>query len=1322
MDSQGSQPVDSATISDARFEGNQMRGVQRSSAGGAASTVEPALPPPWQEHFDTTYNQHYYHNRMTGETTWCVPRFEGIHTSGVGRSSAWGAASAMEPALPPLWEAFFDTTYNHHYYHHILTGETTWSVPEHSASEERHVVAIGEKPIVAKALKRALSTYPFLGYGARWTFTSTHGHLLDLQFEGQLPGWSRTRNQYSVGGQRVLFTLPAEECPVDVEEVALIKSQCENADFIVLCLDNDLEGEAIADEISISVRSMLRPPRFGKAQQIWRCRFSSLDVDSLRLAMDLPPRGSLQKVNQDFVDAVKVRRELDLRLGFAVSRATKHVVWNSLLGSGSDGLRHFQQLSEGSGGHPNGSRDADRGLPDPGAWPVLSYGPCQCPTLGFVVKNDVDICTFQPAKFWKIKVDCSVQGYAAEAWSEVFTSHRQARKEAALLKKAVAAAVTPPVSQTDSNKKECTVSPDGSEFKHAYPQYFKHGFSGKDLNASVERKVAAGYKRPLPLNTPRMLQIASDCLGLSPVEALKLAEELYLAEYLTYPRSETTVYGAGTDFEAAVNGIITDHAHFEHLVGNSSQGRRGGMRQPAGVQTLPHPWEAIFDTTYNRHYYQNRLTGETTWSAPELPGASLRRYALNLLQDGLAPPRQDGKALGDHDPIMPVIHRSRQEVSRKVSKKAFDLYDLISRVFLASVSPDAMIEETNLTFEIPFTGVTFKATGIRTRSLGWIEILPIVEVPQSSPLPDEVDDFLHFDGVGNLLAIEAVSVKPFKTDPPARLAVSELLADMERHGIGTDASMATHIENVVKRSYAYESTTPRPRRTDSAAEYVPDHWFKEKHEMCPTPLGSIMFHWYMLIAPELALPSVRADVEAACTEVASGVRLGSHVLEQFLDQFLGTFTNMFDSQEASRHRDVLVAFLAKAEPERQQDPNWMSARKSIKAIDMDILAQRRALSTQADRPASAPTDVPLNHCLMINASVLKELVLCPGDEFLAVAGPVATLACDLRPGDELLAVAGQLEGTCIVRGVRIFEERERDVTSVEVCGPRIPGTEGYSFDDRGDNWTVDITSNHALLAKRQYDLAWGPVEARRLTSDFEVRLTPVDSRFQDLRSAFEVVYVGTPLATTRRESVRVVELELDSGEAAVRLQMSGVVLSYNTSAFIASYGESPRQRHTPRRCVSIWGFSRAPRGFINALTESESLEECRAELTAAEISFRFSTGGFLFVRAADAELVHAALRRQGIAPRSSEVVVAPEFETRLEEALRLEQPRCNVHRRRTREVRLDAALGDLLHFTNGRPFAYEVGGVVVQGRRTFIEIPEDDTTTSGPLSARSAPA
>lgn len=59
--------------------------------------------------------------------------------------------------------------------------------------------------------------------------------------------------------------------------------------------------------------------------------------------------------------------------------------------------------------------------------------------------------------------------------------------------------------------------------------------------------------RPLPLNTVSLLKIASSTLGMGPQQTMKTAESLYMQGYISYPRTETSVYPASFDLEHAVS-------------------------------------------------------------------------------------------------------------------------------------------------------------------------------------------------------------------------------------------------------------------------------------------------------------------------------------------------------------------------------------------------------------------------------------------------------------------------------------------------------------------------------------------------------------------------------------------------------------------------------------------------------------------------------------------------------------------------------------------------------------------------------------------------
>ena len=83
-----------------------------------------------------------------------------------------------------------------------------------------------------------------------------------------------------------------------------------------------------------------------------------------------------------------------------------------------------------------------------------------------------------------------------------------------------------------------------------------------------------------------------------------------------------------------------------------------------------------------------------------------------------------------------------------------------------------------------------------------------------------------------------LDIKEKMTTPPTHLTESELIGQMEKHGIGTDASISTHIENILKRNYA---------------ELIPGR------KMMPSKLGLVLAQGYHLIDSSLVLPKIRSD-------------------------------------------------------------------------------------------------------------------------------------------------------------------------------------------------------------------------------------------------------------------------------------------------------------------------------------------------------------------------------------------------------------------------------------------------------------------------------
>lgn len=124
---------------------------------------------------------------------------------------------------------------------------------------------------------------------------------------------------------------------------------------------------------------------------------------------------------------------------------------------------------------------------------VISYGPCQTPTLGLCVERHDRILRFKPEKFWTIvvRVQCGHRPVTLQ-WSRVRVFEREV---GAMLVKPVSLAKTATVVSVTSKEKT--------------------------------------KGRPVALNTVEMMRVCSSGLGMGPHHAMAVAERLYIQGYIS---------------------------------------------------------------------------------------------------------------------------------------------------------------------------------------------------------------------------------------------------------------------------------------------------------------------------------------------------------------------------------------------------------------------------------------------------------------------------------------------------------------------------------------------------------------------------------------------------------------------------------------------------------------------------------------------------------------------------------------------------------------------------------------------------------------------
>eukprot|EP00933_Yihiella_yeosuensis_P022632 TRINITY_DN1779_c0_g1_i1.p1 TRINITY_DN1779_c0_g1~~TRINITY_DN1779_c0_g1_i1.p1 ORF type:complete len:858 (+),score=171.26 TRINITY_DN1779_c0_g1_i1:68-2641(+) len=585
------------------------------------------------------------------------------------------------------------------------------------------VLMVAEKPSIATSLAEALSPGKkystrsgvspackvheyegdFYGQKAWFKVTSCAGHVYSVDFPPEYNNWDRTE-PLSLFEAKVVKV----EANPKLRMPKHFASEAKGCKYLVLWLDCDREGENICYEVMDNAVPQLTP---GNDQQVWRAQFSSLAPVDLRKAMN-----SLGSPNKYLSDSVDARAEMDLKLGCAFTRFQ---------------TKYFQ----GKYG------DLDTNL--------VSYGPCQTPTLWFCVKRHDEINAFQPETYYTM--DVQLKKGSQDFW---LTWER------------------------------------GQVFDLPVATIFLNTISdsdGKVIDITQKEERSA---RPQALNTVAMLKMASSRLGIGPQQAMHMAERLYLDGYLTYPRTETNTYPPNFDLQGAV---------------------RAQANHPAWGQ-----------------------------------------YAQALVQNGLNKARE-GVDMGDHPPITPVRAATEGQLG-----DAYRLYDIITRHFLATVSKDCKFMQTRVKFDI--NGETFSLSGRKVIDPGF------TAVHRDGGMDDVTIPDFH---KGETVTVSKAGMGNQKTKPPPFLSESDLLSLMDKHGIGTDASMATHINNICERNYV---TLAEGRR------------------LVPTKLGIALVHGYQMVDNELVIPKVRANMEKACTLIAEAkadvLNVTQHCLRLFREKFI----------------------------------------------------------------------------------------------------------------------------------------------------------------------------------------------------------------------------------------------------------------------------------------------------------------------------------------------------------------------------------------------------------------------------------------------------
>ncbi|XP_062444554.1 DNA topoisomerase 3-alpha isoform X2 [Rhea pennata] len=260
-----------------------------------------------------------------------------------------------------------------------------------------------------------------------------------------------------------------------------------------------------------------------------------------------------------------------------------------------------------------------------------------------------------------------------------------------------------------------------------------------------------------------------------------------------------------------------------------------------GFISYPRTETNIFPKELNLSALVQQQTQDPNWGA----------FAQRILDQGGPTPRSGTKSDQAHPPIHPTKYTANLQGNEQ------RLYEFIVRHFLACCSQDAKGQET--TVEIDIAKERFIAQGLMILARNYLEVYPYEKWS---------DKVIPIYQKGSRFQPTTVEMVDGETSPPSLLTEADLIALMEKHGIGTDATHAEHIETIKLRMYVGLTADQR---------FLPGH------------LGMGLVEGYDSMGYEMSKPDLRAELEADLKQICEGKKDKLAVLQQQVQKYKQVF-------------------------------------------------------------------------------------------------------------------------------------------------------------------------------------------------------------------------------------------------------------------------------------------------------------------------------------------------------------------------------------------------------------------------------------------------
>lgn len=271
-----------------------------------------------------------------------------------------------------------------------------------------------------------------------------------------------------------------------------------------------------------------------------------------------------------------------------------------------------------------------------------------------------------------------------------------------------------------------------------------------------------------------------------------------------------------------------------------------------GLISYPRTETDSFPRSMDFHHFISMQTASSDWG----------EYASLLLNESnhkFRVPRRGKHDDEAHPPIHPV------GFADNLTGKEKNVYEYVVRRFLASCSLDATGSITGI--KVQWGTEIFHSSGVVVLERNFIDVFKWDHWDSSKKA-------LPIVTVGEHLQISDATITSGKTAPPQPLTETELISLMDVNGIGTDATIADHIDKILTREYIIKQKLGSGKLSREVLQ--------------PTILGYGLADGFGKLGFDnisLTKPFMRKDMENDLADICEGSKQKTQVLKETLDVY-----------------------------------------------------------------------------------------------------------------------------------------------------------------------------------------------------------------------------------------------------------------------------------------------------------------------------------------------------------------------------------------------------------------------------------------------------